>query len=360
MKELTMSSTIEFYNGVEIPILGYSTEEHEYNRKTQREIFENAIEVGYRYFDTSELDYCLRPLGDAVRKSGIPREKFFIAVKMSTNRIRLRRPVEDLNEFIDNLGLDYIDLYSLTWPYYETFKTVWCGVDDRVKTNCSYKGMQHILKERPVRAIGVCNFEIHHLQELMNFDGYFKFDTMPMINQSHFHPQYTCEELREFCKKNHIVFGGLFEKDQTVKQTKRIIQPDVKQSGLLFEVDDEAKRANFAIKRNMQRRRRDILVDGYEENPFKEENNPRRERFYYDTFDLISDIGKKYNKTNQQIVNRWSLQHNVVTLVKTIWRKSMEEQADIFDFELTEQEMDMIDSLNIKNRIGYNPDYIDF
>lgn len=360
MGKLTMDSTIELYNGVRMPILGYSTEEHEYNRKTQREIFENTIDVGYRYFDTAELDYCLRPLGDAVRKSGIPRDQFFISVKMSTNRLRLRRPVEDLNEFIENLGLDYIDLYSMTWPYYETFKTIWCGADDRVKTNSSPKGMQHILEERPVRAIGVCNFEIHHLQELMNYDGYFKFTTLPMINQSHFHPQHTCKELRQFCAEHKIAFGGLFEKDQTVMQTKRLIQPDVKQSGLVFEVDDEAKAANYSIKRGMQQRRTDIIVNGYEDNPFSGEKDPRRHRYYYDTFDLIREIGAKYGKTNRQIVNRWSLQHGVVTLVKTIWRKSMEEQADIFDFELTQNEIDRIDSLNINNRIGYNPDFIDF
>jgi hypothetical protein len=161
-------------------------------------------------------------------------------------------------------------------------------------------------------------------------------------------------DLREYCEAHNIVFGGTFCKDETKKFTRPRYFMDTKRNGALYEVDDQAKLANRTTLQTYEK------IDGYEKNPVRYESNPRAERDYYDTFKLVSVIGKKHGKTNSQVVIRWGLQHGVITTPHTIKRSRMDEYINVFDFELTQEEMDRIDSLNCGLRIGYNPDYIDF
>ncbi|MDO5540257.1 MAG: aldo/keto reductase [Eubacteriales bacterium] len=321
MEKLSLNSTVTLWNGVEMPLLGYSTEETAYDLKTQTEIILDAIEVGFRYFDTAESWHTQRALGRAVKMSGIPREEFFIASKISIDDIRDRKAYWAYEESLKQLDMDYLDLYSQHWAFTERQMSSWWK-------------LEKLYDEGRVRAIGVCNHEIHHLERIrvMIENGeYTKY--MPMVNQSHFHPQYTCAALREYCAANKIAFGGLFEKSELYKETKPRYNVETTRGGEWFE-------------------------EG--ENPNIMENNPRLKRDYYDKFDLISEIAQKYGKTNSQICIRWSLQHGVITTPKTTSLQKMKEYIDVFDFELTGEEMEKIDRLNINNRIGYDPDYIDF
>lgn len=317
MDKLSIDSTVTLYNGVKMPLLGYSTEETAYDLKTQTEIILDAIEVGFRYFDTAESYGTQRALGKAIRLSGIPRSEFFVASKIHIDDIRDRKAYWAFEESLAQLDMDYIDLYSQHWPFTERqFATWW--------------KLEQIYDEGRVRAIGVCNHEIHHLERIrLNKESRY----LPMVNQSHFHPQYTCPELRGYCEENHIVFGGIFEKDELSRPTKPRYFLEMTRGGELFE-------------------------EG--ENPNRMESNPRRPRDYYDDFELMTEIGRKYGKTNTQVWIRWSLQHGVVTTPKTKSRAKMEEFVHVFDFALTAEEMDAIDGLNIGRRIGYHPDYIDF
>lgn len=359
MQNLSFQTSAEMYNGVKIPLLGYSAEEHAYNYQTQVEIFEDAIDVGFRYFDLRDEDEAFRALRKAIKNSGIPRENFFVAARMRQVEMRCRFPVERLNEDMQQFGAEdgedvYFDLFSLPWPMFDQFLSAWCGRDYRKEENYYPFPVQSFYKEGLVRAIGVCNFEIHHLKELMNSP---RFEIMPMINQSHFHPLFTSPELRKFCAEKGILFGGLFEENGLVQPTKPTFTTDTWRNGEQFETDEYAKIAN----RTTIRARSHSLPDGvYMKDPIRRDLNPRLPHFYYDGFSPISKIAKKHEKTNLQVVTRWSLQHGVVTLAKTIWRKKMEEYADVFSFSLDENDMAMIDALNADFRIGYNPDYIDF
>ena len=155
-----------------------------------------------------------------------------------------------------------------------------------------------------------------------------------MVNQSHFHPQHTANELRAYCAEQNIAFGGLFEKDEIYQMTKPRYFVEMTRFGELFSEEDP--------------------------NPNIVSMDPRRRKDFYDDVPQITKIAKAHGKTNTQVWIRWSLQHGVITTPKTIWREKMEEYIDVFDFALSDQEMLAIDALNIDRRIGYHPDYIDF
>ncbi len=321
MEKLSLASTVKLSNGVEMPLLGYSTEETAYDLKTQTEIILDAIEVGFRYFDTAESYHTQRALGRAIRLSGIPREEFFIASKISIDDIRDRKAYWAYEESLKQLDMDYCDLYSQHWAFTERQMASWWK-------------LEQLYDEGRVRAIGVCNHEIHHLErirKLIETQEFTKY--MPMVNQSHFHPQFTCCKLREYCKEHGIAFGGLFEKDELMVLTKPRYNVETTRGGEWFEPG---------------------------ENPNDMSKNPRLPHDYYDSFDVMTEIAQKYEKTNSQVWIRWSLQHGVITTPKTTSLKKMREYINVFDFELTEEEMDRIDALNINHRIGYHPDYIDF
>lgn len=322
MDKLSLKSSVTLSNGVRMPLLGYSTEETAYDLKTQVEIILDAIDVGFRYFDTAESYHTQRALGIAIKKSGIPREDFFVASKISIDDIRDRCTYRGFEETMAQLDMEYIDLISMHWPFAERIMPSWWQ-------------MQDIYDDGRARAIGGCNFEIHHLEGIKKLieqeDGYTKY--MPMVNQSHFHPQFMCNKLRAYCAYNHIVFGGLFEKDELYVQTKPLYNLESSRGGEWYEVGED---------------------------PTDHTKNPRKQADYYDNFEVMSAIGSRYGKTNTQVWIRWSLQHGVVTVPKTIRKNKMKEAIDVFDFELTGAEMERIDALNINHRIGYHPDYIDF
>ena len=321
MEKLTLKSTIKLWNGVEMPLLGYSTEETAYDLKTQTEIILDAIEVGLRYFDTAESYHTQRALGRAIKLSGIPRNEFFVASKISIDDIRDRKAYWAYEESLKQLDMDYCDLYSQHWAFTERQMASWWK-------------LEQLYDEGRVRAIGVCNHEIHHLErirKMIEAKEYTKY--MPMINQSHFHPLHTCKELRDYCAAHNIAFGGLFEKDELHVMTKPRYNVESTRGGEWFE-------------------------EG--ENPNDMSKNPRLKRDFCDQFDVMTEIGHRYGKTNSQVWIRWSLQHGVVTTPKTTSLQKMKEYIDVFDFSLTPEEMDRIDGMNLNYRIGYHPDYIDF
>lgn len=321
MAALSLQSTVRLSNGVEMPLLGYSTEETACDLKTQTEIILDAIAVGFRYFDTAEAYHTQYALGRAIKKSGIPRDAFFIASKVQIDDIRDRKAYWAYEESLKQLDMDYCDLYCQHWAFSERQMSSWWK-------------LEQLYDEGRVRAIGVCNHEIHHLERIRTMieaGEYTKY--MPMINQSHFHPQFTCVQLRDYCKEQGIAFGGLFEKDELYLPTKPRYNIETTRGGEWFE-------------------------EG--ENPNDMSKDPRRERDYYDDFEVMSEIAAAHGKTNSQVWIRWSLQHGVVTTPKTISRQKMEEYIDVFDFALSGEEMERIDGLNINHRIGYHPDYIDF
>ena len=371
MDKLSFNSTVTLRNGMKMPMMGYSTEEHSPNRKSQQEFFEDAIDLGFRYFNTSYMDRCIIPLRKAIEASGIDRDEFFVSCSVP------RRANANISAYADEIAWDFggpIDMLTMSWPYFMTMDLVWNGDPNLPKNANGFRISMQDLTDDLTRAVGVCNFDIHHFEELKKSPN-FKF--LPLSNENQFHPLHTCNALRAYCKENGIVMIQGSEANELVKVQNSTYATDVGKNGELWEVDERHVKANqLGIEMN-----RNGLRAYYEQyhpdqleftsthsrnsekssvDPFDRNNNPRTEKDFYKHSTPLLEIGAKYGKDARQVINRWALQHGVCVLVKGIFRADMEHQKNIFDFELTQEEMDRIDSFNMDKRFGYNPDFQDF
>lgn len=364
MNKLSAVSTKTLSNGVEMPMLGFSIEEiarKSYNIQTQAELILTAIKAGFRYFDTAESTGGLRALAKAIKMSGIPRKEFFISSKMRLDELMDGRFAQALDETLLELDTDYLDLYSVHWPGYLhidwpkkiAYIDAYCGCERAKTDNGDPDGLIQMYENGLIRSIGVCNMEIHHLEELLNTE---KCTVVPMVCQDHFHPMHADIKIRNYCKDKGIAFGGIFEENELVQITKPRMATDVNRAGLLFQIDEDHVAANHAVRIDPVRRYTDLT-----QNPNDQEKNPRRDgKCFFDDCEGITQIAEKYGKTNNQIITRWSLQHGVITTVKAFLPKQIESEIKVFDFELSEVDMNTIDGFNIGMRFGYHPDYIDF
>ncbi|WP_027409994.1 aldo/keto reductase [Anoxybacteroides tepidamans] len=264
-------------NGVTMPWLGLGV----YKVQNGEEVINavrTALEIGYRHIDTAAFYENEEGVGQAVRESGIPREQLFITTKVWNSDQGYETTLKAFETSLKKLGLEYVDLYLVHWPVKGKYKE-------------TYKALEKIYKDGRARAIGVSNFHIHHLEDLLA-----ECEIKPMVNQVEYHPRLTQKELHAFCK----------------------------QHGIQLEAWSPLMRGALL------------------EEP------------------TLIDIGRKYGKTPAQVILRWDLQNEVVTIPKSITPERIKENADIFDFELTAEEMERIDSLNLNKRSGADPDNFNF
>lgn len=148
-----------------------------------------AIEVGYRSIDTARLYGNEKGTGEAIAKSAVPREELFVTTKVWNDDQGFDRTIAAFDASMKRLGLDTLDLFLIHWPAPEQ--------DTYVDT---WKALLRLREEGRVRAVGVCNFEVDHLQRLKDETGEF-----PAINQVELHPYLQQEELRAFHAANGIL-----------------------------------------------------------------------------------------------------------------------------------------------------------
>ncbi|MGG3161015.1 aldo/keto reductase [Geobacillus stearothermophilus] len=265
------------HNGVKMPWVGlgvYKVKEGDEVKSAVR----TALEVGYRHVDTAAFYENEEGVGQAIRESGIPREQVFVTTKVWNTDQGYETTLKAFDASLKKLGFDYVDLYLVHWPVKGKYKE-------------TYKALEKLYKDGYVRAIGVSNFQIHHLQDVMA-----DCEIKPMVNQVEYHPRLTQKELQAFCREN----------------------------GIQLEAWSPLMRG-------------EILTEP-----------------------TIVEIGKKYGKTPAQVVLRWDLQHGVVTIPKSVTPARIKENANLFDFSLTAEEMKQIDALNLNKRIGADPDNFNF
>ncbi|MBL5981996.1 glyoxal reductase [Petrotoga sp. 8T1HF07.NaAc.6.1] len=272
MRITSIYDNTELANKVKIPWLGYGT--YKAHGDELIEGVKYALSIGYRLIDTAEMYENEEEIGKAIRKSKIPRDEIFITSKVWNTNQGFESTLNSFENSLKRLGTDYLDLYLIHWPVSGRYIETW-------------KALEKLYKEGRVRAIGVSNFLIHHLQDIIN-----NCEITPMVNQVEFHPYLLQRDLLDFCQRNKIQLEAWSP-----------------------------------------------LMRG------RVQNIPQ-----------IVDIAKKYKKTPAQIVLRWDLQHGVVTIPKSVHKERIKENADIFDFELTEEEMKIIDNLDQSKRFGANPD----
>jgi len=267
-----IGDSTELNNGVRMPWLGlgvWQVKDGEEAANTVR----TAIEAGYRSIDTAQGYNNEEGVGEGIRRSGVPREQLFVTTKLANGSQGYESTLRAFEESRRKLGLDYVDLYLIHWPGKDKFKETW-------------RAFEKLYNDGYIRAIGVSNFKVHHLESLAESSG-----TVPAVNQVEFHPLLTQDELRGYCSRNRIQLEAWSP-----------------------------------------------LMQGNLDQP------------------LLGELAGKYGKTPAQVVLRWDLQHGVVTIPKSVHEERIRSNADIFDFELDEDDMKALDGLNRNHRFGPDPD----
>ncbi|MFJ7663979.1 aldo/keto reductase [Lysinibacillus sp. NPDC097162] len=275
-----LQDTITLNNGLQMPGMGLGVFQVE--NDATAEMVKNAIEVGYRSIDTAAIYGNEAGVGEGIKlalaSTGLRREELFITSKVWNDGLSYEETIAGYEESLQKLGLDYLDLYLIHWPGKDKYAESWRALED-------------LYEQGKIKAIGVCNFTVAHLEKLLSFAR-----IKPVINQVEFHPRLQQVELRAFCDKHQIQLEAW---------------APLMQGGLL---EDET----------------------------------------------ISKIATKYGRSIAQVILRWDVQNGVITIPKSVRRERMMQNADIFDFHLTDEEMASINSMNIEQRVGPNPDDFDF
>lgn len=184
-----LRSTATLSNGVQMPWLGIGVFKVEEGPELVQAV-KFAIKHGYRSIDTASIYGNEEGVGQAIREAleetGLTREDLFITSKVWNADLGYDSTIAAYETSLQKLGLDYLDLYLIHWPVEGKYKEAW-------------RALETLYKEGKVRAIGVSNFQVHHLTDVMK-DA----EIVPMINQVEYHPRLTQKELQAFCMEHNI------------------------------------------------------------------------------------------------------------------------------------------------------------
>jgi 2,5-diketo-D-gluconate reductase A len=178
---------VHLNNGVQIPQLGFGV--FKIPPAETKEATLTALEVGYRHIDTAEMYGNEREVGEAVRASGIDRGELFITSKLNNGFHDPDDAAKAFQGTLDALDIGYVDLFLMHWPL--------PGIGNFVDT---WKAMERMVEGGRTRAIGVSNFQQHHLRRLFEEGG----TIVPAVNQIEIHPYLTQDDLRAFDREHGI------------------------------------------------------------------------------------------------------------------------------------------------------------
>jgi len=178
--KLAITSSRKLSSGTEIPVLGLGVFQTPAGRVTQ-EAVKFALKVGYRHIDTASLYGNEEDVGRGVRDSGVPREQVFVTTKLWNSDHGYDSALSACDKSLRRLGLGYVDLYLIHWPVPELRAETW-------------RALVELKRRGSCRAIGVSNYTVRHLQELLGSS-----DVTPAVNQVEFNPFLYQKELLRFC-----------------------------------------------------------------------------------------------------------------------------------------------------------------
>ena len=180
-----LASAVDLGGGVRIPWLGLGVFKSPPGKETEQAV-RWALEIGYRHVDTAALYGNESDVGRALRDSGVPREKVFITTKVWNTDQGYEQSLRAFDVSRKKLDIDVVDLYLVHWPVKAKYKETW-------------KALEKLLADGKVRAIGVSNFLVHHLEDLLKSSS-----VKPVLNQVEFHPFLVQKELLDFDARSGI------------------------------------------------------------------------------------------------------------------------------------------------------------
>ena len=292
--ELTIETKLTLNDGHHIPQLGLGVWQTRAGATCEAAVVA-ALEAGYRHIDTASMYGNEESVGAAIRMSGIPRENVFVTTKLWNSDHG--DPARALDTSLRKLKLDYVDLYLIHYPVRERRQ--------------SWRVLEALRAEGKARSIGVSNFTIRHLTELLA-----ETKTVPAVNQVEFHPYLYQRDLVEFCAGEGIVI----EAYSPLTKGARLKDPKL-----------------VAVARKYS----------------NAEPRPATPRSRLPLLDRLSR--RSETKSTAQILIRWALQHGLVVIPKSANRGRIFEDADIFDFEISADHMQILDRFHENFRTCWDP-----
>ena len=257
MKQIMLS------NGVQMPMEGFGV--FQIPNDACEAVVLTALKTGYRLIDTASSYQNEKAVGDAIRKSGIPREQLFITTKAYIQEMGYEKTKLAFERSLKNLGLDYLDLYLIHMPFGDYYG--------------AWRAMEELYEQGKIRAVGVCNFLPDRLLDLCK-----NVRIRPMINQIDHHPH--------------------DQRDEEIALMKKLgVQPEAW--------------APFAEG-----------LKGMFSEP------------------LILELAQKYHKTPGQILLRRNIENGCAVIPKTVHESRMRENLDIWDFQLSKQDLERMKELD--------------
>ena len=254
-----MEKTIKFWNGVEMPILGYGV--FQVSPEECERCVADALSVGYRMIDTAQAYQNEEGVGNAIKKSGIPREDIFLVSKVWMGNYGYLAAKESIDESLRKLQTDYLDLMLLHQPYCDRYG--------------AWQALEEAYREGKLRAIGVSTFYPDHFIDFAANN-----EIKPMVNQIETHvfqQQVVSRKYMDELGIAHMAWGPLAEGKNGIFQNETLIS-----------------------------------------------------------------IGQKYGKTGPQVALRYLMERGVIIIPKSSRKERMAENLNIFDFELSAEDMDAI------------------
>ena len=249
-----------------MPLLGLGTWQMKDEQAEQTVLL--ALEAGYRLIDTASLYRNENEVGNAIKKSNIPRKEIFVTTKISPTQFM--NPETAFYQSLEKLGMDYVDLYLIHWPF--------------LGKNRVWRVLEKIYAKGLAKSIGVSNYSVKNLENLFKFAK-----VVPAVNQVEFHPFLSRTKLLEYCKAKKIVL----EAYSSLARGKRF--------------DNK----------------------------------------------LIMEVAIDYKKTPAQIMLRWALQQGAIVIPKSQKEERIRENADIFNFEISNKDMARMKNLNENFHSGF-------
>ncbi len=259
-------------DGNEIPGLGLGVFRMDPGPQTQQAV-RWALGMGYRMIDTAALYDNESDVGAGVRASGVAREEVFVTTKLWHSEHGFESSQRAFQASLGRLGFDYVDLYLIHWPRAPT-------PADRL---ASWRGLVKLKEEGLCRSIGVSNYTVRHLEELLADS-----DTVPTVNQVELHPFVYDPELHAFCTRH----GIRLEAWAPITRGTHFDDP------------------------------------------------------------TVARAARDHQRTPAQVLIRWGLQHGFIEIPKSAHEARIRENAGVFDFTLSQPEMEALDGLRGGARVG--------
>ena len=274
---LKLDSTVTLNNGVEMPQLGMGV--WKVNNSGASQAVQWALKHGYKAIDTAKQYGNETGVGEGLQKgfadNGLKREDIFLTTKIFNGDQGYQSVLDNFEGQLKRLQTDYVDLLLIHWPVNGTYLDTW-------------RALEKIYKEGKARAIGVSNFNITKLKDILKHGS-----IKPAVNQMEFNPLCQDEDIKNFCDKHDIYLeawsplgGGTVLGDSRLKK-----------------------------------------------------------------------IADKYNKSVAQIILRWDLQRGVITIPKSVHEERIVQNSDVYDFELSDADVQEINGLDTDKRSLWYGDF---